>query len=229
MMSKQRSNSFMAAFTSLAIGTSSAGVLSAESKSNARFKHQPQPSRDDDESDHEPLDPSGGLQSFTATGRAYSPTSKAEKRQNNIASIGSADAWGAGPANTLPFKFTDESLIPVPCLRSPRKTDEGGLGPASEQVDVGKKKRWWRSGSKSGKSRDEDFVIRQIPRSEYLKHYARDEQGRFAGTEEPAADCMLNAEDLRTFEQSSGSRGSLGGEWRNEIPTGEREADRHRV
>lgn len=38
--------------------------------------------------------------------------------------------------------------------------------------------------------------MRPVPRSLYLAHYAKDENGRCVGTGEPAEDCVLGDEDM---------------------------------
>ncbi|KAK5277293.1 hypothetical protein LTR40_010563 [Exophiala xenobiotica] len=49
------------------------------------------------------------------------------------------------------------------------------------------------------KSGGENFTMRQIPRREYLARYAKDEGGRYIGTQDPAEDCILHGEDLAWF------------------------------
>lgn len=43
--------------------------------------------------------------------------------------------------------------------------------------------------------------MRQITRGEYLKHYAKDDNGRYIGSEEPAADCILKGEDVAKYRK----------------------------
>lgn len=130
---------------------------------------------------------------FTATGRPYKP-------ENHYQSTwaGLADAPQTVPGKTLPLKFTDESLISVPCLR-PRSQEEGFTKGEANKKD---KKRWWRrksSTSNGSMNNPDNFVMRKIQRGEYLKHYAKDEQGAYIGTEEPAEDCILRGDDLETY------------------------------
>jgi hypothetical protein len=49
------------------------------------------------------------------------------------------------------------------------------------------------------KSGSENFTMRQIPRREYLARYAKDEGGRYIGTQDPAENCILHGEDLAWF------------------------------
>ena len=130
---------------------------------------------------------------FTATGRPFEP-------ENHYQSTwaGLADAPHAVPGKTLPWKFTDESLISVPCLRRRPQEDRFAPGEANKK----NKRRWWRrrsSTSNGGMNNPDNFVMRKIQRGEYLKHYAKDEQGTYIGTEEPAEDCILRGDDLETY------------------------------
>ena len=85
--------------------------------------------------------------------------------------------------STLPFKYTDESLIPVPVRKEPLIMD-------------GKpRKRGLFSRLKGKNEGNEGFTIKQIQRGEYLKHYAKDDNGWYSGTEQPAEDCILKDED----------------------------------
>ncbi|KAF7503378.1 hypothetical protein GJ744_003942 [Endocarpon pusillum] len=130
---------------------------------------------------------------FTATGRPFKP-------ENHYQSTwaGLADAPQAVPGKTLPWKFRDESLISVPCLRP--KSQEEGIVPG--EANKKNNKRWWRRRPlmSNGRMNDLDkFVMRRIQRGEYLKHYAKDEQGAYIGTEGPAEDCILRGDDLETY------------------------------
>lgn len=40
-----------------------------------------------------------------------------------------------------------------------------------------------------------NLTMRPVTRALYLKYYAKDENGKYMGTEDPAKDCYLNAED----------------------------------
>ena len=63
------------------------------------------------------------------------------------------------------------------------------------------------------KSENSNFVIKQVQRGEYLKFYAKDERGRYVGTEEPAVDCILKGEDARRYRDGVG-------EWKNDLGGG---------
>jgi len=150
-------------------------------------------------------------QRFTATGRPWVPPSKHEKAQFAMTGIGFAHAFVQGAPQLLPFRFTDDSIISVPVLRP---EDVGSYAHRAPVVD-GTKKKFWQS---RRKSRDgglnEKFIIKKMTRGDYLKHYAKDDEGRYCGTEEPAADCLLRGPDL---EKWRGGGVAETGSFRNEI------------
>ena len=148
--------------------------------------------------DTTPLNDTSGMDSFTATGRPCSSLHKSSKTSSAMVSMAGAESWGAGPANTLPMKFSDSSLIPVPVLRP---EDVG-------KVDGHKSKKSFFSSRR--KSENSNFVIKQVPRGEYLEYYAKDEEGRYVGTEEPAVDCILKGEDVMRYRRGVG-------QWSNEV------------
>ena len=138
---------------------------------------------------------SDDMMRFTATGRPFVPDNR---HQSSWAGMASEDAPQAVPVKTLPLKFTDESLISVPCLRTSAQEDRCASGGADKE----KKKRWWRrrsSTSSRSVNNPDNFVMRRLKRGEYLKHYAKDEHGNYIGTEEPAEDCILKWDDLETY------------------------------
>lgn len=51
-----------------------------------------------------------------------------------------------------------------------------------------------------------NFVLKKVQRRECLKHYAKDEQGSYIGTEEPAEDCILRGRDLERYRSSAGTQ-----------------------
>ncbi|KAI9780801.1 MAG: hypothetical protein M1816_002673 [Peltula sp. TS41687] len=109
------------------------------------------------------------MQRFTATGRPLT------KHHNSGVANPSTFIPEAPPA--LPWKFTDSSMIsvPIPVLaREDGPTEEenatGGLGSKLKQAIKGKKA--------APKMR-----VVKMTRAEYLKYWARDEQGNYIGTE----------------------------------------------
>jgi len=101
------------------------------------------------------------------------------------------------------MKFTDDSPIPVP-VRKPSSAMNG--------EDPPKKKHGLFARLVKGKNEgNSNFTIKQIKRGEYLKHYAKDEQGWYCGTEEPAEDCILKEEDPVKKSMRSGEG------WRNGV------------
>ena len=114
------------------------------------------------------------MQRFTATCRPYNAPTKSDKHANTMNSIAVAESWGRGPANLLPRRYDDNSLISVPALRP---EDVGKVEGHKKE-----KKSFFSSRRKSENSK---FVMKQIPRGEYLAHYAKDDDGKYIGTEEP--------------------------------------------
>jgi hypothetical protein len=131
------------------------------------------------------------MERFTATGRPLKEQTDGEKAAFAYGMVASGEVGGsAGVApNFLPVKFTDESLIPVAVI----PPDQVGKNVGPEES---KKKRFWQS---RRASRNSDFIIKQIPRGEYLKYYAKDDDGVYIGTEDPAKDCMLKGADVARY------------------------------
>ncbi|KAK5946629.1 hypothetical protein PMZ80_000772 [Knufia obscura] len=143
------------------------------------------------------------LQSFTATGRPITKTS-ASMKGTGLDGLNSADAFGAGAPNLLPFRFTDESIISVPVLPPPDISESKLAASDSDEDDnpikgLKPKSRFsfssFRRKSSSKKDKKPDFVMKDMTRAEYLKHYAKDDNGKYIGTEEPASDCILNTKE----------------------------------
>lgn len=61
-----------------------------------------------------------------------------------------------------------------------------------------------------------------MTRGEYLKHYAKDEEGNYVGSEEPAADCVLKEGDRRAGH----GEGVKVGHFSNEIVVEEKKEKR---
>lgn len=127
-----------------------------------------------------------GMDRFSATGKAFKPIGKKDHGPMAWNSMHSADSLGAGPANLLPVKFTDDSMIDVAVMRP---EDVG-------KAEMPKKKASFFSRRRSDNT---NFVIRQMRRGDYLKHYAKDDSGRYCGQEEPASDCILRGEDIQKY------------------------------
>lgn len=143
------------------------------------------------------------LQSFTATGRPISKTS-ASRKGTGLEGLASYDSLGAGAPNLLPVRFTDESIISIAVLPPPDLPD--AKPEASDSDEDGNpvkglkpKSRFsfsaFRRKSSSKKEKKPDFVMKDMTRAEYLKHYAKDDKGNYIGTEEPASDCIMNVKE----------------------------------
>jgi hypothetical protein len=140
------------------------------------------------------LDPSSDdMMRFTATGRPFVPD---DRYQSTWAGLDSGDSFTGVPGKTLPFKYTDDSLISVPCLRLGIQESAPASGEPNDT-----KKKWWRRKSSSSSNPD-NFEMKKVRRGEYLKHYAKDDQGNYCGTEEPAEDCILRGKDLERYRSN---------------------------
>ena len=153
-------------------------------------------------------DPS--LQSFTATGRPI-PHPKDSRNGRALNSMGVAESWGAGAPNLLPVKFTDDSIISIPVMPSAENADQAiktktvdsdsdDDGNPIKDASPRRKSRlgsFFRrksSSSASKKPKEPEFVMKDVTRAEYLKHYAKDDDGNYTGTHDPAPDCILRNE-----------------------------------
>jgi hypothetical protein len=144
------------------------------------------------------LDPaSDDMMRFTATGRPFVPDNR---YQSTWAGLDNGDSFTGVPGKTLPFKYTDDSLISVPCLKVGTQESTS----ASEEPNDTKKKWWRRKSSSSSNSLNDpaNFVMKKVRRGEYLKHYAKDDQGNYSGTGEPAEDCILRGKDLERYRSN---------------------------
>jgi hypothetical protein len=139
-----------------------------------------------------------GMDRSTATGRPYKAPSRADKSAAAFDSVMAGDGahFSFAGVNHLPVKFTDDSILSIPVLPQ-------GAG----QVAADKKKRFW----SRRKSENTNFVMKEMSRGDYLKHYAKDEQGKYIGTDEPAEDCILRGEDLEKYKRATTFRNEIDG------------------
>ncbi|KAH6711817.1 hypothetical protein BKA61DRAFT_578247 [Leptodontidium sp. MPI-SDFR-AT-0119] len=106
---------------------------------------------------------------FTATWQP-TPTYKSSTWAN-------ACLWGEQAPIHPPFRFTDQSLIPV-IIRIPRsEVDSSIRSKKTSRGLVGLLR-----GTHTSKSASDITVIR-MPRSEYLRYFARDKNNKYIGTE----------------------------------------------
>ncbi|KAL5354292.1 hypothetical protein ACLOAV_000380 [Pseudogymnoascus australis] len=103
---------------------------------------------------------------FTATGRPM-------PIYNNSA-WSSACVFGPTAPHFLPFKFTDDSIIPV-VVRVCEESFKAG-----KEGTPRKSRRSLRDRFRFKKAK---VVVAMMPRREYLRHFAHDEEGRYVGTE----------------------------------------------
>ncbi|KFY45585.1 hypothetical protein V495_02896 [Pseudogymnoascus sp. VKM F-4514 (FW-929)] len=105
---------------------------------------------------------------FTATGRpmpAY-----------NRSAWSSACIYGPTAPHFLPFRFTDDSIIPVVVRVCEENFKAGVEGTHSKR----RRSLRDRLHLRSNKSK---IVVAMMPRRDYLRHFAHDEEGRYVGTE----------------------------------------------
>lgn len=152
-------------------------------------------------------------QRFTATGRPI-PSSSSNNSNGFFGGWAAGESFGRAAPNLLPVRFTDTSIISVPVLphaepSQSKPTDEDSdsnsdSNPVKDSNSRSKPKSRFsissfrrKSSTGTAKKGKQEFVIKEMTRAEYLKHYAKDENGRFIGSEEPAFDCILNNEEDR--------------------------------
>lgn len=142
------------------------------------------------------------LQRFTATGRPI-PHPKDSRQGRSWQAYAGADSLGAGPANFAPVRFTDDSIITIAVL-PPDGAKEKSLEDDSDEdynpIKEEPKKKFGffrRKSSAYAKKKDQSFVMKKVTRGDYLKYYAKDDDGNYTGTMDPAPDCILNNEKDR--------------------------------
>ncbi|KAK4949922.1 hypothetical protein LTR10_011764 [Elasticomyces elasticus] len=132
-------------------------------------------------------------------------------------------------------KHTDDPLMTVPVLgpqelaRRSRPQHNVDSQPSSDSRDAEKSKpKFTLFGRMMSSVPDTtvDLVMRQVRRSEYLAHYAKDENGRYVGTDKPAEDCILSAEDSVKYRTENAMTKSASGK---EVSVAEREVGQPEV
>jgi hypothetical protein len=106
--------------------------------------------------DYSPTDDE--MQRFTATGRPFQPLTKSDKHAMTMNAFASSESGSQAPPNLLPQRYTDESFISVPVMRPEDMGKHEGHKSA--------KTSFWTSRRKSNNN---NFIIKQISRGEYLK------------------------------------------------------------
>lgn len=160
-------------------------------------------------------------QNFTATGRPlYSSNNNNYANPSGLGDgLAAHDSYGQSAPNLLPVRFTDASIISVPVLphaeptqtknnlddgSSSLYTDNSSENPIKDGSSKSSRSRFSLSSFRrkssstgSSKGKQQDFIIREMTRGDYLKFYAKDDNGKYIGSEEPASDCILNREEDR--------------------------------
>lgn len=108
---------------------------------------------------------------FTATGQPmppYKPSAWAN-----------ACLWGEQPPNHPPFRFTDQSLISVIVRVARSDNDMVASRPTRRTSKLSSLVR----GLRSSNPKNSNIKVVRVPRSEYRKHFARDKNNIYVGTE----------------------------------------------
>ncbi|KAH7054469.1 hypothetical protein B0J12DRAFT_454318 [Macrophomina phaseolina] len=133
------------------------------------------------------------LQHFTATGRpkpSFDPS---------ISNTDFGLFTGSGAPNLLPFRFTDDSIINVP-VPAGYLEDETESSPSPTE----RKSSWiGKIGRKLGGKERQKFVNLKMTRGEYLKYWAKDENGNYIGTEPEGAGRQIWREKLKAEREAS--------------------------
>jgi hypothetical protein len=94
---------------------------------------------------------------------------------------GAQSFYGEAP-QMLPWKFTDEDMITVPIPYEDEETTEKSAGAGEEKKSF--MSRLGRKLSGAGeKDKQEKFKMVRMTRGEYLAKWARDEDGKYIGTD----------------------------------------------
>ncbi|KAJ9626995.1 hypothetical protein H2203_003455 [Taxawa tesnikishii (nom. ined.)] len=123
------------------------------------------------------------LSRFTATGR---PMPK--HAHDPYTSIMAGGTFSTAGANTLPIRFTDDSIITVPInLADLNDGADNSNGPVAGLSAASKKEGSWISRKlRSGKSKEASFISVKMTRRDYLQHWAKGEDGKYLeGVVEP--------------------------------------------
>lgn len=175
---------------------------------------------------HQPDTNTPDIQSFTATGNSYAHAQASRHSNSAMEGFTNADSMGAGAPNLLPVRFHDDSIISIPVLRPEDVNNSASHDANNAPPSDGKSKklsffhRKSIGGGSGGKRDKQKFAMRNVTRREYLAHYAKDNDGNFVGTEEPAEDCILRGEDLVRYRRQKSEFGAGVADFKNEVTTG---------
>ncbi|KAL8649291.1 MAG: hypothetical protein Q9226_005638 [Calogaya cf. arnoldii] len=136
-------------------------------------------SKEENNSDTAPLaQDTDAMQRFTATGRpmpSYNPSAL-----GNMPS----DFTSQAP-QFLPQKFTDESVLVIPVPLSALEAEEASA-PKGDNKEPQRRSSLFGKLKKGGEmkgGKKDGFKMVEMTRGEYLKYWAKDEEGRYIGTE----------------------------------------------
>lgn len=164
------------------------------------------------------------IESFTAAGRPFSVANATRPRQSGLEAMSNAESFGFGAPNLLPVRFHDDSIISIPVLRPEDIQNAAGsnTNDAPTNDSKGRKLSFFHRKSTGGRfgGPKEKFAMREVTRRDYLAHYAKDSEGKYAGTEWPAEDCILRGEDLVRYRQQKKEFGVGVDGFKNEFTSG---------
>jgi hypothetical protein len=165
---------------------------------------------------------------FTAVGGSFTHAKAIRPSNSAMEGLSNADSWGHGAPNLLPVKFHDDSVFAIPVMR-PEDIKTAAAAAGSNTIDAptsdskGRKLSFFHrksSGSWGSYDKKQKFAMRDVTRREYLAHYAKDDQGQYTGTEDPAEDCILRGEDLVRYRHQSKEFGADVDSFKNEVKGG---------
>lgn len=106
---------------------------------------------------------------------------------------------------------SEEEIYAGLCSPDPIKDrDDDSLNPIKE--DRRRFSFFRRKSSQSKPKRFPPFVMKDMKRSEYLMYYAKDDDGKYIGTRDPAPDCILKNEgDRMKFRKQYAFREAVSG------------------
>ncbi|KAL1643069.1 hypothetical protein SLS58_005038 [Diplodia intermedia] len=114
------------------------------------------------------------MEHFTAAGRPkpdFHP---------GISNMDCGSFSGSGAPNLLPFRLTDESIINVPIPAEDLEDPESESHPPATE----RRSSWiTKLGRKLGNKGKQQILNVKMTRGEYLKYWAKDENGNYVGTE----------------------------------------------
>jgi hypothetical protein len=96
-------------------------------------------------------------------------------------------AMGYGPANTLPFRYTDDTIVNIPIPLKDLDGDHQGAPELQKAVEGQRKSGISKFLPDFVRPVKKDFVVVKMTRGEYLRYWIKGEDGKYReGVEETA-------------------------------------------